>query len=355
MRRAIVPGIVMWVLAAGVGAGAASAQAFQPKPSKIPDADIDAAIRKGVDWLKASVPDGGPTGWAPHSATSDELILYTFVHGGIPRDDPIFQAYLKKTIDKDPEKTYSVACAAMALVALDKVGYQWKLEQYARFFVDTQCQNGQWSYGSKVEFPKMLFTTSAPARPKTATGSAGAPSKSADPPVRLYGTRYPAGYRPSADAGKGTTAQPRKLVPLVKRRGPPTGDPSNSQYAALGIRACAEAGLALDPQCLQDALASWETKQNADGGWGYLDSGKDGSTSFGSMTVGGVGAVAIYDWLLRKPWKDNPKVVKGCQWIADTWDLTRNPKSVKFNVSFQYYYIYGIERVGMLVGTDTIG
>lgn len=318
---------------------------FTPRTPKVPAADVESAIRKGLAYLKTAHSPVGNEG-----ATSDEFILYTLLHGGLPREDPVFQATLKKVVDKGPAKTYSVACAAMCLAELDKVGYRWKLEQYARFLVNTQCKNGQWSYGEA----NVVESVPPPAAPPPKTVASGAVSASAQPaaPAPLYGVRYPAGASPGDGKGGGTTA--RRRIPQT-RRGPEAGDNSNSQYAALGLRACAEAGLEIDPKCVQDAVRWWEQSQNSDGGWGYDAKGaKD--PSWGSMTMGGIGALAIYDWMLRQPWKKDARIHKAIQWLAANWTVTANPKGKEERKEHWHdYYLYALERAGMIYGTDEFG
>jgi hypothetical protein len=345
--------VALAAVLAAVCALPASAQGWKPKKSKIPDADIDRAIEKGIDWLKSN---GGSGGGGPHGVTGEELVFYTLYHGGLPKNDPVFQSYLKRIVDKDPSKTYSVSVAAMCLSSLDKVGYQWKLEQYAQFLCDNQCANGQWSYGEPIRIEKKNITlTPSPEPPaQVASGPGGQMIKpAANDKTPLYGTEVRAG----AAKGKGGGTQVLQKVKVrQQRKGPESGDNSNSQYASLGMRACGEAGIDIDPQVLRKALEWWEQQQCSDGGWSY--GGKDAPGSWGSMTVGGTGALCIYNWLLGKKWQGDSKVQKSLQWVADNWALDKNPKAQEVlpdRAKFHYYYLYGLERAGMIYGTDFYG
>jgi hypothetical protein len=124
-----------------------------------------------------------------------------------------------------------------------------------------------------------------------------------------------------------------------------TGDNSNAQYAALGLRACAEAEVLVDPRCLQDGLRWWEGDQNKDGSWGYSRGEDDSGRA--TMSAGGVGSLVIFRWLLHKPWADQPPIRKGMDWL----DANAKGKLPKWHI----YYLYGVERAGMLYGTDLIG
>src|SRR5262245_23803560 len=120
----------------------------QQAPPPVDEAQVDAAIRKGIAYLRT----------APSPAThagikdSDELILWTYVHAGVRESDPDFQKLFKKMVDGPLEKTYKVALQAMILEELDRVKYQERIAQCATFLVDNQCLNGQWSYGAPDAF-----------------------------------------------------------------------------------------------------------------------------------------------------------------------------------------------------------
>ncbi|HZE96742.1 MAG TPA: prenyltransferase/squalene oxidase repeat-containing protein [Planctomycetota bacterium] len=304
-----------------LAAGSVQAQEFRPKGSKIPTAEIDGAIRKGLVWLKA-VP--ARTG-VPSNRIEDtnELVLYTLLHGGIPPGDPALADVVKQTVDREPDRVYNVALGAMALARMDRAGYQWKIAHQAQFLVDNQCENGQWAYGSPVDWDPR------------ATGE-WMVQKSAP-----YGTKYPPGWHPSP----GKASNGRKIAIRQRARVTKTGDNSNAQYAALGLRACAEADVQLDPRCLQEALHWWESDQNKDGGWGYSRGEDDAGRA--TMTAGGIGSLVIFRWMLHKPWVDQPPVKRGMEWL----DANVKGRLPKWNI----YYLYGVERAGMLYGTDLIG
>jgi hypothetical protein len=227
---------------------------------------------------------------------------------------------LRQAVDREPDRVYNAALGAMALAKLDRAGYQWKLVSQAQFLLDNQCENGQWGYGSPID----------PARvPGDWVAWKGAP----------YGAKYPPGIKPGAPKSG------RRIVVPQRARISKVGDNSNAQYAALGLRACAEADLVLDPRCLRDALRWWESDQNRDGGWGYSRGEDDAARA--TMTAGGVGSLVIYRWMLHQPWADEAHVKKGMEWL-DTNVRGRLPK-------WHIYYLYGEERIGMLYGTDRIG
>lgn len=317
MRRAVLGLSVLLVCVP-----AAQAQEWRPKDSKIPAAEIDAAIRKGVAWLKEQPVRSGVPG--NRIEDTNELLLYTLLHAGVAPGEAAIGELLKSIVDRDPDRVYNAALGAMALARLDRAGYQWKLAQQAQFLVDNQCENGQWAYGAPVEWNPRV------------TGDwvlqKGAP----------YGTRYPPGWHPSP--GKSGSSG-RKIAIRQRGRVTKTGDNSNAQYAALGLRACAEGDVQIDSRCLQDALRWWESDQNKDGSWGYSRGEDDAGRA--TMSAGGIGSLVIFRWMLHKPWADQPTIRKGMDWLEANVK-GRLPK-------WHIYYLYGLERAGMLYGTDLIG
>src|SRR5258708_30713326 len=121
-------------------------QAKKPDPKK-----IDEAISRGVGFLRGAERPGYPDRRIP---TCDELVLWTFVHAGVPESDVLFQELLKTMLEGPLEKTYPVALQAMILEELERVKYQGRIAQCAQFLADNQCANGQWSYGEESAFAK---------------------------------------------------------------------------------------------------------------------------------------------------------------------------------------------------------
>jgi hypothetical protein len=309
---------------------------------------IDEAIAKGITYLKSSE----SSGWDQHINNCDELILLTYIHADVPENDPKFQMYFKRAIEAPMERTYKVALLAMCLEELDRVKYQGKIKQCAQFLVDNQCQNGQWSYGEPTQF--------APA---------GTPSTANRPVVASA----------AKDLGKGEKTKPKvvnKVSVQKMKEGPPTGDNSNSQYAALGLRACHDSGIVLPRETVVKlAKRWWQTSQLGDPkgdkdnavatgggqmiaaprGWSYVQNDR----AYGSMTAGAIGAVCIYDYILGEDWKKDKIVAGGMGWLVKNFSVTENVGPCETGGQapneFLYYYLYALERVGMLYDTPFVG
>jgi len=337
--------------------------ALVPQAPKKKDVDlvdplrVDQAIKKGVEFLR--------TAESPveleDEANSDELLLLTLLHAQVSPQDPKVQELLQAVLEAPLRRTYKVALQAMCLEELDCVKYQKRIYHCAQFLVDNQCRNGQWAYGKPTTLGEPPTGTPTEARVDVASA----------PTVR--------DFRVSEERVK---PKPQMRLPVKKQRdGPGKGDNSNSQYAALGLRACHEAGILLPKETLDRATAWWrrcqeraskekEGKDEEDEkkgkkppptvatgsaapeplGWGY-DENADRGEATGSMTAGAIGALVIYNFIVGKDWKADPNVARGLAWMARKFTVTKNPGEEDWH----YYYLYGVERAGMLTGLERFG
>ena len=309
-------------------------------PQAVDDAKVDQAIKKGVEFLRTAKSPDFHNGYR----NSDVLILWTFIHAGVPQDDPKFKSLLDSVMSEPLDKTYKVSLLAMCLEEIDRVKHQEKIAQCAQFLVDNQCKNGQWNYGSPTEFAKDVKVPAAPKPVVSADGKGG-------PGVTL------------AKDGKPKILQ--HVAVKKMKEGPDGGDNSNSQYAALGLRACYDAGVTLPEGVILLAVKWWrdsqfkdpkkdEKKAVASGpavsgkveGWNYKDEGaQPDKPPYHAMTAGGVGALVIYDYMLDRKWKDDSFVKAGMNWLTVHYQIQ----------AWNTYYLYGLERAAILFGTEKIG
>ena len=321
--------------------GAAAVPAFAQDPKAVSQREIDQAIRKGSEFLKTA-PSWGD--WL--HANCDELILLTMIHAGIPETNAKFDEYLRHCLQAPLEKTYKVACLAMALEELDADKYQMKIAQCAAFLVDNQAKNGQWSYGAPVDVKNYPYVES---------------------PKKVETGAKPGGAR---DFGGGAKEHKRPAkaiaVPQTKTTGE-KGDNSNSQYAALGLRACFDANIKLPVECLHLARKWWVEAQFADEGegakagknavvsggettkiqgWNYQKpgEGEGGGKPTHPMTAGAVGATVIYEYMLGRDFKKDSVTRAGVNWLGKHYAINNN-----------LYYMYALERAGMLYDTVKFG
>lgn len=306
-------------------------------PWKLDPVKVDLAIGRGVEFLKGQLE---PVLANKGDGRSLELVLWTLVHAGVSESDPDFQQLLKVMLESRLERTYNVALQAMLLEELHRVKYQLRIQQCAQFLVDNQCRNGQWSYGTPSLFAEDIHVGMGRDLATVAVRT----------PVREY---VPDGPR--------LKPKVRTFYRLWKRReGPPSGDNSNSQYALLGLRACHDAGILLPPEVIRLSQKWWRDSQHDDPkrdpsegqGWGY--GGRNQGPAYGSMTAGAVGSLAVTAYILREDWRRDRALQKGLQWLARHFSVSENPEKEN-PAQWLYYYLYALERAGVLAGVEKIG
>ncbi|MCP4769886.1 MAG: terpene cyclase/mutase family protein [Planctomycetes bacterium] len=139
------------------------------------------------------------------------------------------------------------------------------------------------------------------------------------------------------------------------------GDLSNTQYAALGLRAAAKGGVDI-PQATWESLTramlacreggSTKASSNATYGFSY----GNGNPVSPSMTAAGVGTLAICIANLARGERDKlvvraqSSIQSGARWLGSHWALYDGKPSMH-----SYYYYYGLERAGGLAGLDMFG
>jgi hypothetical protein len=157
--------------------------------------------------------------------------------------------------------------------------------------------------------------------------------------------------------------------------GGPAGwwDNSNTQFALLGLREAAYAGIPIDDRVWQDAQDHWMKQRDnlpiaarlTPRGWEY-NSGREAT---GSMTVAGVASLTITSGFLRsrngegadgsidccalddEDGKVRRAIDAGVLWLTQHFRVTSNPGEDNWLL----YYIYGLERAGRLTGLRFFG
>lgn len=150
----------------------------------------------------------------------------------------------------------------------------------------------------------------------------------------------------NSDGGYDYTPPNRQIV----TGGESPGDNSNSQIAVLGVWAAARAGAEVPAAYWENVERHWRKCQLPDGGWTYHENGE----SYGSMTVAGLATMYIcFDMLHRKEFlecratSDYPPVTRGLAWLNANFSVNQNPRK---GMAHYYYYLYGLERVGLASG-----
>jgi hypothetical protein len=300
---------LLWVVAAagvaamGWGAGRLSAQDAPAVTSE----QVSGAIQKGVALLARQQAADGSWPGGGHRGGMTALALLALVNAGTPVNDPAILRGME-ALDRVPnEATYVVSLKAQVYAAASAAGadpkkYQTQLRAAAAWLLESQLDNGMWGYATRK-------------------------------------------------SGR--------------------GDNSNTQFALLGLHEAAKAGVSIP-------LAAWEISskhflrtQLDDGGWTYQfsESARDarGQAAYGSMTAAGVASLYICGQRLNEGGKhvflngaypdcgryqQNEALVKGHEWLTKNFSVRENPNHGQ---TWLYYYLYGLERVGMISGTRNFG
>jgi hypothetical protein len=301
-----------------------------------PDNKVAEAIKKGVEWLKER-----KNGLGGGRDCMRELVLLTMVHAGLRPGDEPFDELFSRMLDEKPEFTYRTALRAMVLEEVQRVKYQHLLYHCAQFLVDNQSANGFWGYGEPTELKDV-----PPAKEATASGG--------KPAVKILD-----------GSGPKEKPKPVRTLKVTKQRDGQESDNSNSQYAALGLRACHDAGIIIPEETIERAVKWWRKCQQNQAdktapvatsggvpgkprGWDY----KDGNSPYGSMTAGAVGALAIFLYMQNRNWKRDQDLADGAAWLGAHFSVTQNPKK---GGEWHYYYLYGLERAGVLYDAERFG
>ena len=297
----------------------ADAPAVAPVPvtaAQLTDEQVVASMKHAIDFLLSvkrgnnwEIGPGAPnwTGGVPGDERGGEtaLVLYALLHAGQSlQDDPDYGPRLNPhgkelapVIDAlcklDPDQTYSAALMANALGMLptkpgEKEGkpLQDALRRASNYLTTAVGPRGGYTYGK--------------------------------PPPR-------------------------------SEEGEFRGDLSNSQYAALGMWALEEAGLAAPPGYWQVTDRLWRSTQLPSGSWPYSANAGPAALQRDSMGVAGIATLTLAQEYLDKQLRSTALDDKNLA-LATAW----------LNVNFRpdsgdLYYMYGIERVGMANGLKFIG
>ena len=289
------------------------AAAPSPKAVRLPlSEDARRAVARGVEFLrKAPLPASTHQG----PMMPDELVLLALAHAGVPREDPYFQKLLGQALSSKLERTYCVSLQAMLLAKLDPGTYQDRLAECAQFLVDNQCINGQWSYGTPT-------------------------------------------VRPSGVAIRKT------------RDGPLSGNNSCSNFAAMGLRACAEAGIRLPQETLERSIRAWHESLRMDadgrGGWCYTRE-ESPHRPYGSMSAGGLAALVVSNRLAGRDWRQDKAVLAARDWVSYHYTPLENYGPVEELMAKEmisdtpnsntelYSYLWAVERAAGVCGMETFG
>lgn len=150
-----------------------------------------------------------------------------------------------------------------------------------------------------------------------------------------------------------------------RRSGAFVRDNSASQYAVLGVWAARRMGEEIPMQYWCDVARHWVFCQNGDGGWGYRPNNPDpkSTRTRATMVAAGVATLFVcYDNVLskassfkrcragRKVLLAMKPIERGLKWFDKNFE-----KTLKGPQTSSFYYLYGVERVGLASGYKYFG
>jgi hypothetical protein len=261
-------------------------------------AEIQASVQKG---LRALLAEQGSNGSWVQNPGYTALALLTLLKAGVDpaRDECQRAASFISTAEQS--RTYDVSLTALALDEFDRRKFRPVIEGCVRFLQEKQLSNGMWDYRVGVD------------------------------------------GQIKAGGGQNST----------------DGDHSNSQFALLGLMAAQKAGIPIAAGVLEKARRHWSDSQAPDGGWGY-GSSRGQTGSYGSMTAAGVASLFLLgnDLFVQTEkcgiYVENDRVARGIDWLSKSWNVAVNP-AAKGGLAEPYYYLYAVERVGVLTGLKYLG
>lgn len=128
----------------------AAVRASEPAPSaeaRPAQAAVDAAVARGVAWLRAQQERGGAFGAQPGETA---LALLALRHSGVDAADPDCRRAAAELVRELPDGTsYGASLGIVALLAQDDSAARQRAETLLRDLVAAQCDNGQWSYSAR--------------------------------------------------------------------------------------------------------------------------------------------------------------------------------------------------------------
>jgi hypothetical protein len=309
----------------GVVAVLLSCLATLPVPqADAPDAKkVQEAIQKGVAYLRSQEePCLKGADHVGRRMLPRELVLWTLINAGVSPKDPFYTKLFDDMVKDKLEATPPVALQAMCLEFLDRGGFQKRIASCAKFLVDNQGSDGAWSYGSPSIYVEDIDSDKRPL-------------------PRL----------PAAPMNPKVTNK----ISIKKDRDGEGSDLTNSFFAALGIRACSDAGMVFEVKTMELALKYWKDScqgKGQDSGWHY---DRAYQSTYPAAAASAVSAMLIYGNILGANLKKDPVVAGGALSLVKHWNggLIDNMTGSNTTWLFREYGFYTVEVSQLFLGKES--
>lgn len=286
---------------------AAGPWSFQMAPWKrIDQKEIDRAIDRGVRCLiEAQLPDGT---WGMHDeygAGHTSFTAYTLLKSGVPADDPALQLAFAAMDARPSEHTYSAACLVLALAATHDARWKPRIQEAVQDLIG--WQGGQ----ALLSYPIL-------------------PNYSGTLPPDLSNTLYAAlAYR------------------AAEREGIDVPDKVWADLATGTLRC-------LCKETSSTGVATGKSATTKAAGFSYRVGTNEAT---GSMTTAGLSILALAQEGTQgklppaTTQRIQSAVAEGLAWLDLNMQWFQNPGQN----AHHYFWIYGVERAGTLLGIDVLG
>jgi hypothetical protein len=354
-----------------------------PKVWGVDQAKVDAAIAKGVRWLRTNSWDV-----VPFEVGTNALAALTLLECGAAPDDPLIQRAAADTRAATAELTnHGTYLLGLAILFLDRLGDPSDrrfIQAQALRLLASQNADGGWSYEVPLRRPEELarlylyLHSRLPAHLQRPLAKKSAPVAAVKLPpgnsfeqfgklIDVAGIEKP-GPTPVPLIAPESLPSAVLELPVVRRSvtpklplTPSASDNSNTQFALLALWTARRHGVPVDAALLA-ADERFRGLQQAHGKWGY-DLNQP-PHNYGSMTaVGliglavGLGVKAEWQPAVAKRAKadpDDPVIRKGLEQLAAYIGTPVKGPDEPGPPGKDLYFMWALERTAMLYGLDTI-
>ncbi|HJM55933.1 MAG TPA: hypothetical protein QF446_01270 [Planctomycetota bacterium] len=267
----------------------------------LPTQAINSAVEKGVNHLlNNQLLDGSWGGWRHLRPGSVAMRTYTLLRSGVHPGHPVIQRARAFILNHDNDATYVASAKILALAAMDQEGDRLRIKRLVDGLLDNRAENGLFEYsigGYNSHLEEDLSNSLLAALALRAADQVG----------------VKASKRGWEDLARGT----------LLCQGPSDGVPRT--------------GLDVEPRGFRYRPDTWETSSMTTAGVSILEiylqhAGRRGASRFTGPAQAGVRAGK--EWLRRH----------------FSWDSNVGQS----NGAHHYFSVYGMERVGSLLGTTVV-
>lgn len=140
-------------------------------------------------------------------------------------------------------------------------------------------------------------------------------------------------------------------------------DHSVSQFAVLGMWACAEENIEVPANFWNESDRAWRAHQRPSGAWNYCLTGSPGQQmETPSMTAAGIATLFLTrdyaratEGVALKGNVVDSNIDKGLKWLAENFDACFDPSRLLDGYNWVGYTLYGVQRVGVASGLKYFG